>query len=318
MPGSTATYMITINGESELVEITSYEQLLQRPRFIKDLDPAKFTLTKLIGVYGLESECPCGLTDCHTGHKRGYLAADDDGHETNIGNRCGRNLFGANWHMLRNTLNADIRMKRHRETVLAFQAAISVYYQRAEQLRTQPLGAHWAWQGITDLHARLPHRLWSKLERMIKEDDGTVIMERLATDDEIAAEEARLRRTVKRPHYVQALGGYVHGLAAMQPAHNFRQILSIDIVEKLHEIEKLDVEKVRPGHLAEAAKWIASLEPRYAHVADVLDLARSLLSKNNLIQLQHLGLNSSEVSQLKRAISKLPQSYIDPSTSRAA
>lgn len=310
--------MITINSENELVEVTSYEELLQRPRFVANLDRKLFTLTKLIGVYGLESKCQCGLTDCHTGHKRGYLAATDNGYETNIGHKCGKNIFGANWHELRRRLNADIREKRHRDTVEAFQPRIPDLLRRAEQLRNHPFGAHWAWHKIGYIRQGLPHRVWSKVEAMMRSGDARIFVSRAANDAEIAAEEVRTRKEVEGPLYVQDFVARLDGLEAFKGDNDLRALLTIGITERLREIAMIRVDTSRPHALSEACKWIASVDVQFATVRRVLEAARRLLTKNNLMQLQLLEMSGSEIAQLRRLIADLPQAYEDRETPRAA
>lgn len=310
--------MITINSDNELVEISSYEELLQRPRFMADLDPRIFTLTKLIGVYGLERACQCGLSDCHTSHNRGYLAATDEGHETNIGHRCGKNIFGANWNALRQRLRTDIRQKRHRELVETFQARIPELLAQAEQLRSQPFGAHWAWHAIARVRQGLPHRVLDKVEAMMRTDDHRIFVSRAANDAEIAAEEVRTRKEVEGPLYVQEFAARLQGLEALKPTSDLRDLLSIGVIQRLKSISELKVYIEKPGVLAEAAKWIESIDARFARVRRTIEQARRLLTKDNLMQLQLLEMSSREIDQLRRMVADLPQSYQDPIEPRAA
>lgn len=311
--------MITINGENELVDVGSPTELRARPRFTDQFNPSEKELTKLIGVYTWPEEISCGLTTCHQGHMRGFLAAAEDGTETNIGHRCGAKIFGIdNWNVMKRKIFNDIREKKQRETVLAFQARIPDCRAYLVALRDQPLGAKWAFYAIRKLNNNLPTKVLQALDRMIKEDDGRVLSERRATEAEIAEEEVRRGKEVKRPYYVVQMHGYVEGLSAMRQDVQFDKILSKDLLPGLDSIEEMNADTAPRKELEEAAKWAWAWDSKAAKVADVLDIAQHLLTKSNLMQLQHLGLSSTEMAHLRSAIAELPQSYEAPSSPRAA
>ena len=301
--------MITINGESELIEIQTYQQLLERPRFQANLDPKLHDVMKLklVGIYTFRAKAPCGLTTCHTPHNRGYVTAAEDGTETNIGNVCGRRLLGAeNFTLLKRTLHADIRAKKNREVVRTFQAQIPELRQSLKGLREHSFGASWAWLTLAQLE--LPHRVWPVLENMVRGSDGRLMVEREATEQEIAIQETRGRKEIDGPRYVQAVAGYIDGIQAKHPSKNLRDLLSYGILAHLDRIEKIDADTARAGVVADAAKWIPTCGARVQEVQEALEAARRFLTKSNLLQFRHI-LNSSETEYLRRCVAKLPQAY---------
>lgn len=299
--------MITINGENELVQIESYAQLLERPRFLENLDTHVFKITKLIGIYSFKEPVKCGLSHCHHMHNRGFLSATEEGIETNIGHVCGRSLLGAaNFDALKRVLNKDLREKRNREVVRAFQGRIPEIKAAIHELNGQSFGARWAWLTLAQLE--LPHRVWPRLERMVRDDDGSLMIEREATEEEIAREETRLGKNVERPLYLQVLAGYIEGVLAKRGPNNLRDLITYGLSANLDRIEKIDVDTAKPGVLAGAAKWIPECDLRLADARLVLDHARRFLTRNNLMQFRHV-LNTSESEELARHVAHLPQAY---------
>jgi len=311
--------VITINHANGLIEIETYQQLLELPGFQPNLDPKIYdpAKLKLIGICTFREMSPCGLKSCHQLHFRGYVAENEDGTRTNLGHRCGRKWLGAeNWDLMKNVLHADIRAKKHRETVDTFKARIPELRQSLRAMREHPSGASWAWLTLSQLE--LPHRVWPVLERMVKSTDGRLMIEREATAEEAALHDTRTRarEDSDRPRYIEVQAGYIEGILAKDPRKNLRDLLTYGILANLDRISKIDVDTAKPGVVAAAAKWIAECDARVQEVKEVLEAARRFLTKSNLMQLRHV-LNTSEADHLRRCVAKLPQTYQSQDTEAA-
>ena len=55
-----------------------------------DLDPSQHKLKQILGHYIEKEWKPCGLSNCHQLHGKGYYVVTESGLETNIGKDCGK------------------------------------------------------------------------------------------------------------------------------------------------------------------------------------------------------------------------------------
>lgn len=99
----------------DLLEISSWSDLENREKYKFDIDPSKTRLEEIVAYYDLQNdEIHCGLTNCHQPHHIGYLVKTSDGHETNIGNYCGRKHFGTEFGIQKNVFMAERRLQKYR------------------------------------------------------------------------------------------------------------------------------------------------------------------------------------------------------------
>ena len=82
--------MIVLNTDKGLVTIKDWTDIVERPGFSSNLNPNEHTLKAILGRYVFHERIPCGLSDCHTPHGKGYVVSTVSGRETNIGQDCGR------------------------------------------------------------------------------------------------------------------------------------------------------------------------------------------------------------------------------------
>src|SRR6266850_2429143 len=71
----------------------TYEELAARPRFEAVLNQTQHQLKQVLSHYDFEKLCRCGLSDCRTAHRDGFLVETTDGLETNVGHVCGKKAF---------------------------------------------------------------------------------------------------------------------------------------------------------------------------------------------------------------------------------
>ncbi|EKZ3176186.1 TPA: hypothetical protein N0H29_000594 [Pseudomonas aeruginosa] len=82
------------------LEIKSPEDFFDRPDYREVLDFGEKTGRELLEILGAyifpdTKSVKCGIRNCRTPHRRGYLISTTDGLETNIGNVCGKKHLGA-------------------------------------------------------------------------------------------------------------------------------------------------------------------------------------------------------------------------------
>lgn len=82
------------------LEIKSPEDFVDRPDYREVLDFGEKSGRELLEILGAyifpdTKSVKCGIRNCRTPHRRGYLISTTDGLETNIGNVCGKKHLGA-------------------------------------------------------------------------------------------------------------------------------------------------------------------------------------------------------------------------------
>src|SRR5262245_39067148 len=89
----------------------SYEEMRSRPRFHEVIDQKKHELLRVLSDYHFPKVIRCGLSECRTPHRDGFLVETKDGLETNVGHICGRNTFGEAFDIA----SANYRRERDRQ-----------------------------------------------------------------------------------------------------------------------------------------------------------------------------------------------------------
>jgi hypothetical protein len=308
--------MITINGERELVDIASWDDLIRRPHFQQRIDPNTVTLDKLIGTYQLSAPVQCGLSDCRTPHLRGYLAVTKEGLETNIGNVCGKNTFGVDFVDAKRTLQRDMRLKMHREAVRTFQSMLPLHQDELAALRAQPHGIDWAHRRVSWLldPSRVPDPIRRVFTDMIKTGDPVLRRTREATRDERARMEvAQGPGGEGRHRFVTEDIGLLEGSAAFRPEMDLRKLVALDLEPKMDDIATIDTDTAAAAVLEDAARWVSEFEEKMDRVRRGLAHCRALLTKHNLTQLLSIEITAKEEEEFRRVLADLPEALAVPS-----
>src|SRR5262245_30741678 len=129
--------MITLNTERGLVHVESWQEVLELPGFVPELDPETARLDAIIGSYLMPEEVPCGLSNCRQPHNRGYLVTTKDGRVTNMGQYCGRRHFAVDFETLRRTFDRDTLRKQRRELITAAKHRIDAITAEVTALRRE-------------------------------------------------------------------------------------------------------------------------------------------------------------------------------------
>ncbi|MBC8752707.1 MULTISPECIES: hypothetical protein [Paraburkholderia] len=303
--------MITLNGEKELTRIHDWADILARPGFDGQLDPNAHELEAIIGSYALRDRIPCGLSNCRTPHGRGYLVATKDGRTTNIGKDCGRLYFGVDFETMLSQFTRDIAAKEHRERLWSFSFRLDEINAAVASLRKGDAGApgadwvHKKSRALLVLNSGCPAPIVRRVVQLLRTGGDEVMGVREATREEIAREEAMSGRTVKRPHYVEAVVGRVGHLHALRSENDLREILIVDLETNLKAFADLDIDNLSPSQLSYWSKWSGGVELSLERAGESIRMARALLTPENLAPLATLVSEPAEVAQFKTYLAGL-------------
>ena len=303
--------MITLNGEKELTRIHDWADIQARPDFDGQLDPNAHELEAIIGSYALRDKIPCGLSNCRTPHGRGYLVATKDGRTTNIGKDCGRVYFGVDFETMLSQFTRDIAAKEHRERLWSFSFRFDEINAAVASMRKGGAGAagadcvHKKTRPLIVLNAGCPDPIVRRVVQLLRTGGDEVMGVREATREEIEREEAMSGRTVKRPHYIEAVVGRVEHLDALRSENDLREILIVDLETNLKAFAGLDIDNLSPSQLSHWSKWSSSVELSLERAGEAIRMGRALLTPENLAPLATLVSEPAEIAQFEAYLASL-------------
>jgi hypothetical protein len=277
--------MITLNQDKELVRVSSWDDITQRPGFTAPLDPLQHKLKGIIGQYSFASDIPCGLSTCRTMHKNGYLVVTQSGHETNLGKDCGKNYFGVDFETMRNIYDRDYRAKEQRERLYSLQNQLDTWNKKLASVRAGAAGVDATWHKVRpfrEIGKGVPNLVVQQLRSMLKAGTSILTIDRLATQEETERFEASQGRSVQRPHYVSQTLGEIQGLHALRDDMDLRSLFVLELEEPLSEFEKVIVETLSSNELNRYAKWVSGLDAHFKTAMESLGAACIFLNSANL------------------------------------
>lgn len=301
--------MITLNNEKELVRIERWQDILDRPDYKANIDPAVIQLEAIIGSYTLLEPVPCGLSTCHQPHNRGYLVSTKNKLVTNIGNVCGKNHFSVDFQTLRNKFNRDVRVKAQKESLRAFSSRIPEYEEKISELRGGEFGADWVHKLTNKLktpNMGVPNLIYRELQRMLRNGTNEIRIQRKATNKEIEVQETILGRSVERPYMIEEGIGVLEGLSALSEENNLRKILVEDLQSGIERISSMEIESATEHQLSVESKWAGEIEAKLERAERAIDVGRRLLEKRNLTQLLKVVDEHSDIKLFKVLLNGLP------------
>lgn len=303
--------MITLNTDKGLVRIDQWDDIESRPGFTPLADPATIKLKEIIGRYIFPFEIPCGLSNCRTPHKHGFLVATVDGRETNIGRDCGRREFGADFSSLSRVFLAAERAQRNREFLLEMKGRVPIISAEVAAIRSESFGASWIHTRISQLtgwSGSLPTPITNAVRQAIRRGDGALVIERAATRDErdAAALDVKglehMRRSVT---FIEERVGQLEGFAALSPGNSLRDTLNA-VEPFLSALGDADIETLTDKQLRELSKEGQDLEPNLERLRTVVAAGKRLLMRQNLEQLARFATNRAEAQLFNLFLHDLP------------
>ena len=274
--------MIVLNQGKELVRVESWDDIVGRPCFNGNLNPAEHVLSGIIGQYAFADRIRCGLSDCHTPHGRGYLVVTKSGVETNIGKDCGKNYFGVDFETMAMQFDRDMRDKQARERLWDFTFKLDELKQRIKALRTGERGADWVYKNsrpLVESGKGVPGVVIRRIADLLRTGDNALTIEREPTEREIDL--ARVQGA-RPPRVIVEKVADIRGLEALQSQNDLRQILVVDLEEGIKEFEVLNVDKMKSTELSRWSKWVGSIEQKLDSATAAISSGQALLTPTNL------------------------------------
>jgi len=202
----------------------------------------------------------------------------------------------------------DYAEKENRDKLWSFKFGIEELKQQISNIRTDDFGANWVYrltQQLQESGKNVPSEITRRISGMVKARQPVLFIDREATAQEIDSLEAAQGRRVSRPHYIPDPIAEIEGLKALYPENNLRNILVIELQERIKQFEEEEnIDNLSYESLRDWAKWIGSIETAIEHVLASIESGRRLLRAENLEPFT-LILNAKDIDMFRKFLKEL-------------
>lgn len=276
--------MIRLSEDGKtFVEIDCWEDLLARPGFRQKLDPGEFELKQIIGQYSISPKQPCGIKSCGTKHNRGYLVTASGGVETNIGNVCGKRIFGVDFTLHQRVFKRELNAQRYREGISAAQKRIDSIEEQVRNLCEGEYMADWCYG---KMHAQLtrlfPERISRPLTERARRSNPTVSREIQLTEDE-----RETGTTGGRSRYRTEVIFTISGISAVTEYKRLRTILREHLGKELSAFREIDSSLEDFESLKRWHNWINKIDRRLQEAEGIIEDCNRFLVPSNIVRIRN-------------------------------
>jgi hypothetical protein len=279
---------------SLLVSIKTPEDLLQRPLYHPLLNPQESKLAEVLAPYHFDRPHPCGISSCRTPHQSGYLVITEDQKETNIGQICGKKIFGDDFVIKANLQNQRARLKHQLDTLQEVRDRTPELMARIASMLTRDLGAKWAEMTLKAFREAVGQAVFRQLRDKALRGETSVEKVRPATADE--RELHRQSNPTGRP--LQFVSEKIGDLAGLEFLNAYPTTILTSLKDKLFELGALDGKTLAAGPRKAWVDWAGSIEITFDGVETNLTDAARFFSQRNFQLLPALGKDTKEQDRL--------------------
>ena len=228
---------------SSLLRPQTWEELFALPNLSPTPIPREQMVSgTLIGDYEMDPKTgfrPCGIAQCHTDHRHGYVVALSSGFLSYVGRNCGKSQFGAEWSRMRSAFSRQKREQSKAEALRQLRTGLHNVLNDWPSLETE--STTWA-RSVLRAFDRLPEPIREALESRARAGDASVPGSRYETDDEIKRRVFRENRDSKKlppPQMIRFERGPLRGLVALRPTMRSDHLLDAALPALLREAKAL-------------------------------------------------------------------------------
>nr|WP_146219642.1 hypothetical protein [Pseudomonas sp. RW407] len=286
------------------LEIKTADDLESRPNYREVLDFGESAGRELLDILGAyifpdTKSVKCGIRNCRTPHRRGYLISTTDGLETNIGNVCGKKHLGAVFTEKTSLYRKKQSHQRNIEQIRAIKMRISSLQSELDSLKSAAECVSRLKILLNRCHPNLVRVLTgrSKLNNpvlgtripMTREEAERqyVHMAKENADGKVQTLEAWLAKGWPKKTVV---AGQLAGLRFwMSDLHQALRQELLTPTEELQKMSDSDIEQLSPRKLTEYARWSQKLDTSLAKARVIVMDGESFFELQNIQLLNLLG-----------------------------
>lgn len=266
-----------LNDFSLLVDLKGPSDLQRRPAYQSCLDASGEQLAEVLAPYHFKEQYPCGLASCRQPHQWGFLVITANGIETNIGQVCGKNIFGDDFEIKANLQKKRADRKFQFEKLQKIRDDKDDYLTRIAELYDRRTGVKWADSSLRELKNTIGRHTSLKLHKMATRGETAIEDVREATHEERERHKA-MNSAAKPLEYVSEKIGDLQGLGFLNS--DPREALT-DLKDKLHDLNVTDVKELNAKKLKVWVDWANNIERSFEAIEENLAEAVRFFSANN-------------------------------------
>jgi hypothetical protein len=154
---------------------------------------------------------------------------------------------------------------------------------------------------------KLPVQITRQVGSLVKQKTNTFTVQREATEKEIEVLEQTSSRRLDRPVYVDGYSATIRGLEASYPEYNLRDLIIVEIIDKLKGFKQLSIDELTNQQLTVWKKWAVAVDLHLDRANESVAFGRELLTKHNLLPLLTVpGVQPNEYEKFEVYLAQLP------------
>lgn len=281
--------MIFIRDNGELKNVVRWEDIIDRDNFKDNHNLANASLSDIIGYYELPTMIRCGLSSCHTEHKKGYLVSLNDGCEINIGHTCGSNAFDVEFEKLSKEFQNFRQIEECKVTINEAKTKTAQWGIDLNRILNGKRGAKWASRQLKALvtGSIIGKATANYLNLMVKYRNATIeINEELTDKWEIAQrKKANPRMHFDELKWTKKSIGYLDQIEALFPENDLQHLIIKRTQKNIQLIEECDPYRMSLAQLTLIRKTANDIPKDMENCDLALIKAKQFLSHSNLKKL---------------------------------
>lgn len=257
-----------------------YAALLERPNFREVLDRSAHKLRRVLSGYSFQGLVQCGLSDCRTPHRDGFLVETEDGLETNVGHVCGRNAFGTKFDVERASYERARELQDLRDRANHLKTQVDPVRNKVRDIYKSRFGVEWIESIKSSLYKVLGTGLLSSLEAVQRRQEFGVDQVRRRSQVEIDRLAAETHRRRAEFAFETSRIGNLEPMPWL--VFDFKGNLITELLQRLEALQYLEVSRLETPALRQRVKALEGWELRIRQAEDAISPAHRFLAAENL------------------------------------
>lgn len=286
------------------LEIKSPEDFVDRPDYREVLDFGEKSGRELLEILGAyifpdTKSVKCGIRNCRTPHRRGYLISTTDGLETNIGNVCGKKHLGVTFTEKASQYRKRQALQRNVEQFRAIKSRIQLLWEELDSIKASAARVSKLKITLNKCHPNLVRALVNRSKvnnsvlgkriPMTREEAERLYVHEAkeSADGKVQKFEAWLAKGWPRKLVV---AGQIAGLRFWMS--DLHQVLRQEILNPAEEIQKInnnEVEQLSLRKLTEFSRWAQQLDINLEKARTIILDGEAFFELQNIQMLKLLG-----------------------------
>ena len=277
--------MIFIKTDKGHEKFSDWADVAKRKGFVNKLSNTEHKLSHIFGYYELKNEIHCALISCNQPHGKGYLVTTETGLETNIGHRCGKNIFGVDFENHANDFDKYRANEERKLSIRIAKGKLEAWEASLQSLRSAKVPILWVITAIEDLQNSnyVGRAASAELRSLSRTQDSTVTIDVKVKDKKYEALLFKFNKQFRDSGQAleQEVVGKVRFLHVLL-TENHLKILFATAMENIKKVRECDENSVASPILADISQKANGLQSQIDKVHVIYNDARSFLTRKNL------------------------------------